>query len=82
MFSCATAALIFIAYFSLSVLNALYVRNVMSKRAAVAASLGAGSTFVSAVGVLTYTENAGYIVPMVLGSWIGIFCSVRLASRE
>ena len=36
----------------------------------------------SAFAVISYTQNAAYVVFAAIGSWIGAFCSVSLLRRR
>lgn len=67
------ALAVFIAYVVVDGLYAWYTIAVVERKALSTATIGAGMHILLAVGVLSYTENWRYLVPMVIGSWIGTY---------
>ena len=76
-FHFSTGALVFVAYAVVDALYARYTLSVTAVREWNAATIGAFIHFLLAFGVLQYTENPWYIVPLAAGSWVGTFWAVR-----
>lgn len=67
-----------------AVTDAAYVffnAAVAARRRAIAANWSAIWYLLSAFAVISYTENAVYVVFAALGSWIGAFASVSWLRR-
>jgi hypothetical protein len=79
-FSWFSAVVVFFAYFTLDVLYAMYIQKVVEKKPALAATIGASAYIASAIGVMHYTQNTLYFIPMVIGSWLGIYVVVKRAA--
>ncbi len=73
------AAVVLAAYAVVDALYALYTVQVVEARPTRAATTGAIMHILIALGVLSYTENILYILPIACGSWIGTYCAVRYA---
>lgn len=67
----------FFAYFLIDILYASYTLAGVDKRPVLSANLASLIYLLLALGVLSYTENAAYLFPMILGSWLGTFLTVR-----
>lgn len=76
-----TAVVIFITYVVIDMLYAGYVLCVSSKRAWSAAFLGAALYSLGALGVMTYSKNALYIIPLACGSFVGTVLVIKLHER-
>jgi len=68
---------IFIAYFFVDALYALYTLEVVGLRPVRSATIGSLMHFLLAFGVLNYVQNVIYLLPLALGSWFGTFCVVH-----
>jgi len=69
---------------STAVTDAVYVffnAAVVARRRIRAASFSAIWYLLSAFAVISYTENAVYVVFAALGSWVGAFASVTWLTR-
>ncbi len=75
-FKLTTALLVFCAYLVIDALYAYYTLMVTRKKPFASATIGALMHFLIAFGVLNYTENYLYVIPIALGSWVGTFCVV------
>lgn len=73
------AGAVFLSYFLIDALYARYTYDVISKRPFHSATIGSCMHFLLAFGVINYTENYMYIIPLALGSWFGTYAVV---SRE
>jgi fatty acid desaturase len=73
---------VFFAYVVIDALNTYYTSAVAEKRPAAAATTGAVVYILLAFGIVSFTENILYIVPLVLGSWIGTFLVVWHTKRK
>jgi hypothetical protein len=76
-FSWTTAVIIFVAYFIFDVLYAQYTINVTRGDAFRAANYGTLVYVVSAFGIINYVENYLYLIPMMIGGWIGAYISIK-----
>ena len=80
-FSWFTALAIFVGYFAIDWLTAYYTVAVMKRRAFLSAHAGAAIYFLTAYGVVNYTQNWWYVIFVVLGSWAGTYTYVRRRSK-
>lgn len=76
-FSIVVCVSVFVAYAVIDALYAWYVYAVAKHRAFMSANIGAGMHFLMAYGVISYTNNWWYILPLAAGSWLGTFCVVK-----
>jgi hypothetical protein len=76
-FSWLTAATVFFVYVVFDILYALYVLFVSQKRALAASFTGSMLYSLGAVGVMTYTHNALYLVPLSMGAFVGTYIAVK-----
>jgi hypothetical protein len=60
-------------YFLLDAINAYFTIKVVQMAPFHAASAGCTMHFFIALGVLSYVNNFWYIIPMMAGSWLGIY---------
>lgn len=74
----ATVAIIFVTYVAIDMLYAWYVLAVSSRKAFSAAALGAALYSLGAFGVMTYSKNVFYILPLACGSFLGTYLTVKL----
>lgn len=73
---------LFIAYIVVDGIYAYYTLQVADRNAIAAASSGALMHFLLAAGVLGYTENVLYLLPLAAGSWVGTYLVVKRSSRR
>lgn len=64
-------------YTVIDAMYAYYTVVVTKKRPLTSATVSAIMHFLLAFGVLSYTQNYLYIVPIAIGSWIGTYLVVR-----
>lgn len=76
-FNFAIAALILVVYAITDALYAKYTLDVANCNEYKAATVGASIHFFIAFGVINYTQNWLYIFPLVIGSWIGTYFTVK-----
>ena len=81
-FSWQIALSVFLAYVIVDMLYAKYTLLVNQLRPAVAATAGALMYFLLAVGVLNYANNALYLVPLAIGSWVGTYFTVERERKK
>lgn len=79
-FDIKTAALVFAAYFVIDVLYAFYIIAVNKKQAGVAACMTSGIYTLAALGVMTYSRNPIYVLPLAVGAFLGTYVVVRFKS--
>ena len=80
-FDFGTAIFIFFAYVLVDALYAYYTLEVTKRKPYSAATVGAIMYLIIAIGVINYIQNYLYLIPLVLGSWIGTFIVVKREQR-
>lgn len=76
-FSYDKALLVFIAYIAVDALFARYTLDIVKLDEYRAASVGMTTHILLAFGVINYTQNWLYVIPLSIGSWLGTFFIVR-----
>lgn len=76
-FSITTALIVFVTYIVIDILYASYVLAVGRNQPVRAAALSSVIYGLLAYGILTYSENTLYLVPLALGAFIGTYVTVR-----
>lgn len=76
-FDWTTALIVFVVYVIFDILYALYVICVSRRLPLAAATTGALLYSLGAVGVMNYTHNALYLIPLSLGAFIGTYIAVK-----
>jgi hypothetical protein len=74
--------LVFLIYIIIDGLYAKYTLDVVAKKPIQSANIGALMHIFLAFGVISYTENVLYIVPLVLGSWLGTYLMVKFDKKK
>lgn len=72
-----TALLVFIAYVIIDILYALYVVYVGNRQAFAAALCSALLYSLSAYGIVTFSRNILYIIPLATGAFLGTYITIR-----
>jgi uncharacterized BrkB/YihY/UPF0761 family membrane protein len=76
-FSYITAASIFATYVVIDMLYAWYIMSVNKKRALTAAFLTAIIYSLLAFGVVSYSKNIYYLIPLASGAFTGTYLMVK-----
>lgn len=76
-FSPVTAVLVFATYVVIDVLYAAYIIAVSDRRAVRSAALSSVIYGLLAYGVVTFSKNILYLVPLAAGAFVGTFITVR-----
>lgn len=76
-FSIWKALTVFVAYFVIDILYAKYILAVGGKQAGRAAALSAMIYSLLSFGVLSYSENQLYLIPLAVGAFCGTYVTVR-----
>ncbi|MEY4723766.1 MAG: hypothetical protein RLZZ324_1279, partial [Candidatus Parcubacteria bacterium] len=71
------AVLVFFTYAVIDAMYAWYTLVVTARRPFASANVSFLMHFLLAFGVLTYTSNPLYIIPLACGSWVGTFLVVK-----
>lgn len=71
------AGIVFVAYLLVDAMFAYYTLAVTKNRPVAAANVGSMMYFFIAIGVLNYVQNYLYLIPLVLGSWVGTYVIVK-----
>jgi hypothetical protein len=76
-FNLGTAGIVFVTYFLIDILYAFYVIYV-GKRDAVRSALASSALYsLAAYGVITYSRNIIYVLPLALGAFLGTYVIVK-----
>lgn len=81
-FSWITAAMIFIVYTFIDILYTLYVIYVNERKALQAACTTSAIYVLIAFGVVNYSKNPWYILPLASGAFLGTFLAVKFKGKE
>jgi len=81
-FSPVTAAVIFATYVAVDILYAAYIIAVEKRRPLMAASISSVLYSLMAFGVITYSKNPMYLIPLASGAWIGTYVTVLWNQRQ
>lgn len=76
------AALIFVAYFFVDILYVRYTLHITRYQPLRAASAGSLIYLLLSLGVIHYTQNALYLIPLIMGAWVGTYSAVRLEQKQ
>jgi hypothetical protein len=76
-FSPITAGVIFATYVAVDILYAAYIIAVEKRRPLTAASISSVLYSLLAFGVITYSKNPIYLIPLASGAWLGTYLTVR-----
>ncbi len=68
---------VMVGYIVVDALYAKYTLEVVSLNPVRSANIAALMHILLAYGVLNYTENWLYVIPLVIGSWLGTYLMVR-----
>jgi hypothetical protein len=72
-----TALIVFLTYVLIDILYAFYVIYV-GKRDAVKSALASSALYsLAAYGVITYSRNIVYVIPLALGAFLGTYLVVK-----
>lgn len=77
-FSLLNAIAIFAAYFTIDMMYAMYIICVGRRQAMYAALLTAAIYSLLAFGVVSYSKNIWYLIPLASGAFSGTFITVKL----
>lgn len=80
-FSPVTAAVIFVTYVAVDILYAAYIICVERRRALAAAGISSLLYSLLAFGVITYSKNPLYLVPLAAGAFLGTYATVLYNSK-
>ena len=75
------AFLILLFYILIDVLYVVYTLTVVKNKALASATCAGVMALIVSIGVVSYTHHNAYIVPVVLGSFIGTYLAVKLNKR-
>lgn len=73
---------LFAIYFLYDVLYAWFILSVQKLQAALSATISGSMYIISAVGVIKYTDNAWYLVPVALGASLGTFFFIKFFNKR
>ena len=68
---------LFLAYFAVDALYAIYTISVVKRRALASANISFVMHFLIAIGVLSYVNNFFYVLPLAAGSWVGTYLATK-----
>ena len=76
-FNYLTAATIFFTYVIIDILYALYIICVGKRQALYSAALSSVIYSLLAFGVVSYSKNILYLIPLASGAFLGTFLTVK-----
>lgn len=76
-FNWLTASLVFVTYVIIDVMYALYVQSVAKARPISAAIFGTTIYSLGAYGIVTYSHNVWYLIPLASGAFLGTYLVVK-----
>ena len=75
------AGALFLGYLAVDGMYAYYTLAVVKRNALAAASTSFVMHFILAAGVLSYTKNFIYVIPLACGSFIGTYLVTKFAKE-
>jgi hypothetical protein len=72
-----TCLILFTVYFIYDVLYAQFILSVQKLQSTLSATISGAMYVISAVGIIKYTDNPWYLLPVALGASLGTFCFIR-----
>jgi hypothetical protein len=72
-----TAVTIFFVYVVIDMLYAWYIIAVNKRQPVIAAMMTSGIYTLAALGVMTYSRNPVYILPLATGAFLGTYLVVK-----
>ena len=82
MFNYTTAIILFLTYTIIDMLYAAYILYVSRLQAVKAATCSMIIYCLLAYGVVSYSTNIWYIIPLAMGAWLGSFLTVIYEKRK
>lgn len=70
--------IIFVTYFILDMFYAYYILCIESRQNLMSSFMAGMITSLSAFGVVTFSKNMLYIIPLFLGAFAGTYCTMKL----
>jgi len=77
-----TWLILFVIYFAFDILYAKYILSVNKLRALKAANLSAVLYLLTVYGTIEYVENVINVIPILLGSWLGTYVSLKVILKN
>jgi len=77
-FHISVATLIFITYFILDMFYAYYILCIESRQNLMSSFMAGMITSLSAFGVVSFSQNMLYVVPLFLGAFAGTYFTMKL----
>lgn len=77
MFDLTTAIILFITYTIIDMLYAAYIIYVNQAKAVKAATCSMIIYSLLAFGVISYSKNTLYLIPLATGAWLGTYLTVK-----
>lgn len=81
-FNWCTAATIFVTYVIIDILYAMYVICVGKRQPIYAATVSSFLYSLGAYGVISYSKNPLYVVPLAVGAFLGTYLVVKYNECE
>ena len=72
-----TSILLFAAYFFYDLLYTKWIIYVSKKKSIAAANTSVGIYVIGAYGTIVYVANYWFLIPILLGAWLGTFIAVK-----
>lgn len=72
-----TCLILFTVYFVYDVLYAQFIISVQKLQSTLSATISGTMYVISAIGIIKYTDNPWYLLPVALGASLGTFCFIK-----
>ncbi len=78
-----TTILVFFAYIAIDGLYVIYLTSISrTPRPVTAATTGIMIHLIAAFGVINYVHNKWYLIPLVMGSWLGTYLMMLITKER
>ena len=77
-----TALFLFVTYFFFDILYSWFILSVQNLKAALSSIISGSMYVISAIGVIKYTENAFYLLPVALGASLGTYFFIKHEKKK
>jgi len=74
--------ILFVVYFVYDVLYAQFILSVQKLQATLSATISGAMYVISAIGIIKYTDNPWYLLPIALGASLGTFCFIKREKKK
>jgi len=77
-----TCVILFGVYFCFDILYSWFIISVQQLKAVLSASISVAMYGISAIGVIKYTENSWYMLPIMMGAGLGTYFFIKFEKKK